>query len=294
MTSVLLVTCAWMPDGEPGAQLLLDAFAGAGADARWVLWDDPSVDWQAADVVAVRATWDYELRLAEFLAWARSVGPALLNGAHVFEWNIDKSYLVGLAAAGLPVVPTIVAEGEEDLPSAIAAYDRAVVKPCVGAGGRGVVLFPSAGSGGAGADGEPEGLDALGPGPWVVQPLVESVRTEGERSVYMFGGEPVTQVRKLPVGKEIRVHEWYGGSTVADDLDLEAADLARRAVAVAESIVGSSLTYGRVDQLRMPDGTLVVSEIELTEPGLYLDVLPQNAVPFAASVVDWVARSVRS
>ena len=29
------------------------------------------------------------------------------------------------------------------------------------------------------------------------------------------------------------------------------------------------------------DGRLVVSELELIEPGLYLDVLPENAEPFA-------------
>ncbi|MEP6817354.1 MAG: hypothetical protein ABI873_17575 [Marmoricola sp.] len=283
MTTVLLVTFALMPDGEPGGEVLVDAFAAADADARWVVWDDPTVDWASADIVAVRATWDYDSRLEEFLPWARSVGTGLLNGAHVFEWNTDKTYLVSLAEAGLPVVPTLVAEEEGDLPSAIATYECAVVKPTVGAGGRGVVVFD-------GADGAPVGLDegALGVGPWVVQPLVESVRTEGEYSVFVLGGEPVAQVRKVPVGGEIRVHEWYGGSTTVVDLDPDAADLARRTVAAAETILASTLTYGRVDLLRMPDGTLAVSELEVTEPGLYLDVLPGNADRFVAAALDWL------
>lgn len=284
MTSVLLATCSAMPSGEPGGDLLLEGLAARGIDARWVCWDDPDVDWSAADLVAVRSTWDYDGRLAEFLAWSRGVGSRLLNGADLFAWNTDKAYLVTLGGAGLPVVPTIVAEGEEDLPSAIAAYDTAVVKPCVGAGGRGVVVFD-------GTDGGPSGLDEgrLGSGPWVVQPLVEAVRTDGEHSVFVLGGEPVSQVRKLPVGDEIRVHETYGGSTVAVDLDDEAADLARRAVAEAERIVGATLAYGRVDLLRMPDGALAVSELEVTEPGLYLDILPGNAEAFA----DLVAGTIR-
>jgi glutathione synthase/RimK-type ligase-like ATP-grasp enzyme len=275
MTTVLLVTCSLFPDGEPGDPALLpDAFAARGVDARWVLWDDPDVDWSTADVIAVRSTWDYDSRLEEFLAWARSVGPALLNGADLFAWNTDKSYLVTLGEAGLPVVPTIVAEGEGDLPSAIASYDAAVVKPSVGAGGRGVVVFSEEGERGT-----------LGPGPWVVQPLVESVRTDGEHSVFVLGGEPVAQVRKLPVGDEIRVHEMYGGSTVPVELDPEAADLARRTVAEAERIVGSTLVYARCDMLRMPDGMLAVSELEVTEPGLYLDIIPGNADAFAAAVL---------
>ena len=37
--------------------------------------------------------------------------------------------------------------------------------------------------------------------------------------------------------------------------------------------------------LRLDDGTLAVSELELIEPGLYLDVLPANAEPFADLVL---------
>ncbi len=37
--------------------------------------------------------------------------------------------------------------------------------------------------------------------------------------------------------------------------------------------------------MRMPDETLVVGELEVTEPGLYLDVLPANAAAFAELVL---------
>ena len=49
-------------------------------------------------------------------------------------------------------------------------------------------------------------------------------------------------------------------------------------------MVGRTLVYARVDLLRMPDGALAVSELEVTEPGLYLDVLPANADAFADAV----------
>ncbi|MEO5652442.1 MAG: hypothetical protein ABIN79_08630 [Marmoricola sp.] len=279
MTDVLLATCSQLPDGEEwtGTSHLLDAFAERGLDARWVVWDDQSVDWSEG-LVCVRATWDYDSRLEEFLAWARGL-PRMLNSARLFTWNTDKAYLVELAAAGVEVVPTLLAEGEEELPAAIAEFEVAVVKPRTGAGGRGVVVFD-------GHDGGPPGLDEslLGPGPWVVQPLVESVRTEGEISVFVFDGVPVSQAQKRPSGGEIRVHEEYGGTTVAADLSDEAADLARRTVAAAEAILGERIDYARVDQMRLADGRLVVSELEATEPGLYLEVLPGNA----AALVDLV------
>lgn len=281
-TDLLLVTCAAWPAGEPGHQHLDHALAERGIGARWVCWDDAGVDWSGA-LVAVRSAWDYDGRREEFLAWAGSV-PRLLNGADVFAWNTDKAYLVELAASAPEVVPTIVVDGEEDLPSAIAALwdqygDQAVVKPRVGAGGRGVVVFDGQGGGLADLD-----ESMLGPGPWVVQPLVGSVRTEGELSVFVLGGHVVSAARKVPAAGEIRVHEQYGGSTVAVPVADEAAALARRTVAAAEELLGHDLDYARVDQMRLADGRLAVSELEATEPGLYLEELPGNGPAFAELV----------
>jgi glutathione synthase/RimK-type ligase-like ATP-grasp enzyme len=112
------------------------------------------------------------------------------------------------------------------------------------------------------------------------------VRTEGETSVFVLGGEVVSQARKVPAIGEIRVHESYGGTTIAAPVTDEAADLARRTVEAAERLLGRPLDYARVDHLRLPDGTLAVSELELTEPGLYLDVLPGNGAAFADLLVD--------
>ena len=86
-----------MPDGEPGFEALDEALADRGIDFAWAVWDDPSVDWAAATLVAVRATWDYAVRAQEFLAWTRSLDQSrLLNGADMFEWNHDKAYLTEL------------------------------------------------------------------------------------------------------------------------------------------------------------------------------------------------------
>lgn len=276
---VLLATCAAMPDGEEwaGTDLLLPALRARGLDPRWVVWDDAGVDWSQG-LVAVRSTWDYEQRLPEFLDWCRSL-PWLLNSPEVFEWNTDKAYLVQLAEAGVEVVPTISVDDADALGVAVKEFDRSVLKPRVGAGGRGVVVIED---GAIPAD--------PGRGPWVVQPLVESVRDEGELSVFVLDGVPLSQARKLPAAGEIRVHEEYGGVTVPVTLTAEAADLARHTVIAAERCLGERLDYARVDLMRLHDGRLVVSELEVTEPGLYLEVLPGNADAFA----DLVAARIRT
>src|SRR4051812_20351565 len=128
---VLLVTCSQWPEGEPAAHVLDAALTQRGITFRWVCWDDPDVDWTTS-LVAVRSPWDYDGRVEEFLAWSRSV-PRLLNGAEVFAWNTDKAYLVELAEAGVPVVPTIAVDAAEDLPAALGRFPTAVVKPRAGA-----------------------------------------------------------------------------------------------------------------------------------------------------------------
>jgi glutathione synthase/RimK-type ligase-like ATP-grasp enzyme len=274
--TVLLTTFAAMPDGEPGHEALDAELAGRGIDARWVRWDDATVDWSAADLVAVRSTWDYEWRLEEFLAWTEQVeqtGTALLNGSAVFRWNTDKQYLVQLAECGVPVVPSVLVDDREDVRALVAAHGRAVVKPRVGAGGRGLLVVDDA--------------DTWAPedehGPWLGQPVVESVRTEGETSVFVLDGRAVSQVRKVAPAHDVRVHEYYGGTSETAALDPGSAELAVATIRAVEELLGTELSYGRVDLMRY-DGRLVVSEVEVTEPGLYLDVIPANAVPFADAV----------
>lgn len=274
MSDVLLVTCAALPDGEDDGELLLDALAAREVTARWVAWDDPDVAWAEAPLVAVRSPWDYVGRLGEFLAWARKVGSAtrLVNPAPVLEWNTDKAYLLDLAAAGLPVVPTRTARTPEELEQAVGLWGTTVVKPRVGASGQGVAVAEV---------GAP--LPAPEPGPWVVQPLVSSIHDEGETSVFVLGGQVRSAVRKLPGAGEIRVHEEYGGRTVPATAGAAAAELAGSVVRAAEQLLSAELPYARVDLMRWK-GSLVVSELEVTEPGLYLDVLPENADAFAETV----------
>jgi glutathione synthase/RimK-type ligase-like ATP-grasp enzyme len=284
MTSALLATSSNWPDGEPGAPALVDALARRGIDARWVTWDDPAVDWAAADLVAVRSTWDYTERAAEFLAWARKVEGVtrLLNGADVFTWNHDKGYLADLGP--VRAVPTRTAATVEELAAGVTEFGTAVVKPRVGAGGGGVIVVDDPADPRLGTVIQSHPGLAPSPGPWVVQPLVGSVRTEGETSVFVLDGTPVSQVDKLPVGDEIRVHEHFGGASRPVPFRDEYVDLALAAMA-AVARDGRPLDYGRVDMLRLDDGTLAVSELELIEPGLYLDVLPANAEPFADLVL---------
>ena len=60
----------------------------AGVEVDFVAWDRPGVDWEAYDRVVVRSTWDYSVRLGEFLGWTESIGAdRLRNSPEIIRWN---------------------------------------------------------------------------------------------------------------------------------------------------------------------------------------------------------------
>ena len=277
--TVLLATCADLPDGEPGFEALDQALSARGVDFVWAAWDDPAVDWAGASLVVVRATWDYATRAEEFLRWTRSLDQSrLLNSAEVFEWNHDKAYLTDLDP--LPVVPTRLASTPAEFAAAIEEFGTAVVNPRVSAGGAGLIVVSDPLDPRLGTAIRSHPTYAPVGGPWIAQPLVESVRTRGEVSVFVLAGQVISQVDKLPAGDEVRVHEEFGGASQPVPIDDSIATVALRANRWLTERFGRELDYVRVDLLSYA-GEWVISELELIEPGLYLDVLPANADPFA-------------
>ena len=275
--TVLLATSGDLPQGEPGAPVLDAVLAERGIDFAWARWDDPDVDWAAADLVAVRSTWDYVTRPAEFLAWTASLDQArLLNGADVFAWNHDKRYLADLG--DLPAVPTLLADDRAELAARRRRrFGTAVVKPRVGAGGAGTDRGHR--SRGPAAGRPVRSTRVRGRRSWVVQPLVESIRTHGEVSVFVLDGRLTQRFDKQPGADDVRVNEEFGGSVRAVGMG-DVGDLALRAYDAMGERFGRPMDYLRVDLLQW-DGDWVVSELELIEPGLYLDVSPANAGPYA-------------
>jgi glutathione synthase/RimK-type ligase-like ATP-grasp enzyme len=278
---VTLVTGADWLDGAGERAPLTEALTRRGLPSRWEVWDDPAVDWSATPLVMIRTTWDYPTRIEEFLAWARHVESVarLVNPVSILTWNTHKGYLVELARAGVECVPTWVGRPGDPVDPVIVRGDRVIVKPAVGAGGMGLAIRPADAIWG----GFPAGVDH------VVQPLLTSVWVEGERSVFVIDGRPVGAVAKRPAEGEIRVHEEYGGDFRAVALPPYLAAAAVDAVAAAVRLRGVDLPYARVDFLRADDRWLV-SEVELVEPGLYPDTVPEVVDAYAASVAGLVRR----
>lgn len=282
--AVTFATGAEWPDGDGERTPLTEALRRRGLASRWEVWSDDAVDWAATPLVMIRTTWDYPDRLDDYFAWARRVESVsrLFNAASVLEWNTHKGYLVDLARAGVPCVPTWVGLPGDDVDGRVRSSDRVVVKPAVGVTGQGLAVRPAD----AVWDGQPAGVDH------VVQPLLTSVLTDGELSVFVIDGRVVAGVVKRPAEGEVRVHEEYGGQFRAAPVPAPIADRAVDAVAVSARLRAVELPYARVDFLRDDTGEWVVSEVELVEPSLYPDIGTEVIEAYAGVVARLATEAV--
>lgn len=281
---VVLAGCAKLPEGDGDEAEAVTALRELGVAAEWARWDDPHVDFTAADLVVLRSTWDYPDRRTEFLDWCDSV-PGLCNPAQVARWNTDKTYLIDLARAGVPIVPT------ELLPPGTAPHwpgTEFVLKPAVGVGSIGAARFAA-----KSVDAARSHLDNLHRGGHTVlaQPYQSAVDSEGETALVFLGGVFSHAFTK---GAMLTGNEVDGtGLFVSERLGVVTPDPARRKLAedtldaAAEllRLRRSDLLYARVDLVRADDGRPALLELELTEPSLgFRHAEPAAALRFASAV----------
>ncbi len=263
--SIVLAGCSALVAGDGDDVGLIPALRSRGMHARWLSWDDPAT--LEADLVILRATWDYTERLDEFLAWTRRVRN-LLNAPAVVAWNTDKRYLTDLAAAGAPTVPsTFFAPGEKvRIPSG-----EVVVKPAIGAGSVGAQRFTNVDMARAHARAlQADGHTAL------VQPYDPRI-ADGETALVFLGGRQSHAFNKgplLPPPGELAALDESG--TYAEETlqpaepDFELWDVGHAALAAAAAELGldvGELLYARVDVIGGSDDPRLL-ELELVEPSL--------------------------
>jgi hypothetical protein len=263
--NIVFAGCRALVEGDGDDAGLVKALRSRGLHARWLSWDDPETE--RADVVVLRATWDYIDRLDEFLAWTRRV-PNLLNAPDVVAWNTDKRYLADLTAAGVPTVPSrFFAPGER------LSLDggEVVVKPAVGAGSVGAQRFTD-------TDAAREHAATLQDAgrTVLVQPYDPRI-IDGETAMVFVAGRQSHAFTKGPIlpppGHRPEFDEsgtYAEESLRAAEPDFELWDVGHAALAAAGAHLGiapSEFLYARVDVIGGPRDPRLL-ELELVEPSL--------------------------
>jgi len=280
---IALATHRGLPALTPEDQLLRTAIASQGVASMATVWDDPLVPWEDVAAVVVRSTWDYHHRPIEFLDWiARlaNIGVPIFNPPATLRWNHDKRYLLQLAEAGTDIVPTawILPDEPRTLADVLAerGWDRAVVKPAISASAHETFLV----DGVAGAEHEASCRRLLAHGAVLVQPFLEEVARQGEWSLCFLADAFSHAVRKRPRPGDFRSQAEFGGEYRVMDPPDQAVVAARRLLETS----GQEWLYARVDGV-MVDSRFSLMELELIEPAVFLDLVPEAAGRFARAIV---------
>ena len=249
--------------------------AGCLVDAvAWTAGEDLS----GYDLVMPLVAWGYHLDYARWLALldrAEAERWPMINPPALLRWNGDKAYLAELAQGGVSTVPTLAVEAfsDADLEQARLRFgsDWLVIKPPVSASATGTHRL-----------GPNDDLPTESRGrAMIVQPLIEEIARTGEYSLMLFDGEYSHSVVKRPKSGDFRVQPHLGGVTLPSEAPPGGVELAKQALAAAPA----RATYARIDIVPDGDGKLLIMELELIEPALFLDHAPDGGAAFTRSVL---------
>jgi glutathione synthase/RimK-type ligase-like ATP-grasp enzyme len=233
-----------------------------------IAWNKPDINWKQFDLIILKSPWDYHDHIDAFLNWIRTIkneGIQVLNPAETILWNSNKRYLIEIAGAGLPIIPSILIE-KGNIPDWSTYFhnwetDKIVVKPCVSAGAKNTMLLPLDKINEKRAE-----LEAwIQNEDFLVQPYLKEVE-QGEWSLLFFGETFSHAILKTPKDGDFRVQHSHGGSFLEEPID---DCYIQKAAAYVQKFAKGSL-YVRVDGL-IKDNEFYLMELEMIEPYLYLD-----------------------
>lgn len=284
---VALVTSAPYQHLDDDLPLLVEALAALGIEAVLADWHDEAFDWSAVELAVLRSPWDYTTQLPAFLDRLATIDAVttLANPLAVVRANADKAYLLDLAEAGVPVVPTQLLRPGDDLlfPEGVPF----VVKPTVSAGARDTERY-AAGDVEAAATHAEALLSA--DRPVLVQPYLEAIDEAGETGVVYLGDRFSHGFRKGPIlrpGSELVEGLYREEAITARAPSAAELSLAEQALDAVDALVEGhhrrELLYARIDVAPGPDGP-VLMELELIEPSLFLPVADGSAARAAQAI----------
>lgn len=291
MKSVALVTYSGRPELSDSDQTLLNPLKQRGVQAIPAVWNDKTIDWQQFDAVILRSCWDYYKHAQAFRQWLaqlQSLDVSLYNAPKTVLWNMEKTYLRDLAQQGIRTIPTIWADIAEELDLGktlrTQGWDRAVLKPAMGASGYGIHEVSFA------VVHEKQSLleTMVQEGLVMIQPVIEEIQ-QGELSLIFFRNDFSYAIRKTPGAGTIFVNSAYGGTYVETTVDEGIIGTARSILNIAQDLTKQgSFLYARVDGI-LVDSDFILMELELIEPGLFMDVVsPLASDQFADAIVSVV------
>ena len=216
---IALVTCkslgSYTANADSEDERLYQFLHGKGLPVSWQVWDDAQVNWSQFDALIIKSPWDYFDKIDAFYTWLNALeekGCKVLNPVKTIRWNADKIYFKDLEAQGIKVVPTVWLEqgSSFDAETAFAELktEKIIVKPRVSGGAKNTfALTPEE------ALAKTEEINQLlQQEPFLAQPFLEEIKTDGEWSFIFFNGKYSHTVLKTAKPGDFRVQHFFGGT----------------------------------------------------------------------------------
>jgi len=274
--TIVLATAADQPDLTDSDRLYAEALQRRGLSVVAAPWNGPRQAFDGAAAVVLRSTWGYYRALEEFRAWTEAMAAAsrLFNSLGLVRWNLRKDYVGKLAAAGVRVPGTRIVPRQQAAIERVfdeTGWARAVVKPATGASGHSVELLTRDDVAGA--------VSGLAAGDVLVQEFLPEI-ADGELSMVYFDGVFSHAIRKRPPRGEFRTNSRFHATRARDTPPPAVAEQGAAALRALPELP----LYARVDGV-VRDGSLIVLEVEVLEPALFMEFDPPSAERFAEATV---------
>ncbi|MBJ6116769.1 hypothetical protein JAO76_01110 [Pontibacter sp. BT310] len=267
-----MITCEslgnYTANADSEDERLYQFLTGKGLPVTWQVWDNENVNWSQFDALIIKSPWDYFDKIAAFYSWLDKVeaaGCKVLNPVKTLRWNADKVYFKAMEAAGVTIVPTVWLEQNSTF-NAQAAFaelgsEKIIVKPRVSGGAKNTFALTI-----EEAEAKTSEINQLlQQEPFLAQPFIEEIKTDGEWSFIFFGGNYSHTVLKTAKPGDFRVQHFFGGT-------IHTPTPPAALLATAQTIVdkfAKDCLYARVDGVAL-NNELVLMELELIEPFLFL------------------------
>ncbi len=256
-----------------------------GWQVETISWRDSAVDWNDFEAVIIRTPWNYQKSPNEFLEVLRKIDASkarLENPLKIVEWNLSKQYLRELEAKKIKIVPTIWDEKTVDETNFNRwrehfQTDEIIIKPIISATAEFTYRLKKF---------SPELTEIFANKPFMIQPFMPKIVTEGEFSLFYFGGIYSHTILKTPKVKDFRVQEEHGGIITQI---MPSEKLLQTAQKVFNQI-SDELLYARIDFVRDENDNFCLMELELIEPALYFRMDKDAPEEFAKTVNNWLNR----
>jgi glutathione synthase/RimK-type ligase-like ATP-grasp enzyme len=263
-----------------------------GFNSKIVCWDDTTIEWNKADLVISRMTGTYFKDPQRFLKWAGKVDKTtkLWNPYPIIEWNIHKSYLIELQKKGIPIPETILIpqNTEQSFESILEMipWDDFIVKPCIAAGSGGLRRFTK-----DSPDFETHlwNLNKHGfvqvfifgnlefiPSDTLIQQFIPEIKENGESSLIFFGSKYSHSMIKKAKVDDFRAHPIWGATIERYNPTESEIDICLEILNMLEH----PIEYARFDMIPIEEQPLII-EVELIDPNLFFDQLPETVESFA-------------